>query len=192
MQAEEARPSTWSVVVQTANPTFIVVAVGVPIIALIYSMYFGPLVSLDFVHIMTGAVWTGTDLFFGFVLAPVRGGMDPPARAAVFRRLVPKMTFLMPALATVAMTSGINLALRLGYSLSNPWCIAALVIVAIMTIQGFGILLPNEIRVFQQLLSKKPNIEKISRLGMLNAKLGGVQGLLQVAIIIVMAKLRMP
>ena len=107
------------------------------------------------------------------------------------RRLAPKMTFLMPVLATVATTSGIYLALRLGYSLSNPWSVAALVIAALLTIHGFGILLPNEIRVFQQLLSKNPSVEKISRLGMMNARLGGVQGLLQVAIIIVMAKLRM-
>ncbi|MDO8491982.1 MAG: hypothetical protein Q7T04_08230 [Dehalococcoidia bacterium] len=117
-------------------------------------MKFGPLVSLNFMHIMTGALWTGIDLFFGFVLGPVLGGIEPGSRAAVFRRLAPKMTFLMPVLATVATTSGIYLALRLGYSLSNPWSVAALVIAALLTIHGFGILLPNEIRVFQQLLSK--------------------------------------
>ena len=75
-------------------------------------------------------------------------------------------------------------------SLANPWILASVVIVAILTIQGFGLLLPNEIRVFQQLLSETPDIEKISRLGMRNAKLGGVQGLFQLAIIFVMANLR--
>lgn len=39
-------------------------------------------------------------------------------------------------------------------------------------------------------LSEKPNIEKISRSGMQNAKLGGVQGMLQLAIIFVMANIR--
>lgn len=190
MEIEQTRPSVISVIIQSANPVFIIFAMGLPIGALIYALNFGSLTSLNFVHVMTGALWTGIDLFMGFVLGPVLGGMEPKNRADVFKRLVPKMTFLMPVLATVATVSGLYLAQRLGYSLSNPLAITAVVIVSILTIQGFGILLPNEIRVFQQLLSKSPNVEKISRLGMMNARLGGVQGLLQLAIIIVMAKLR--
>lgn len=146
---------------------------------------------LNYVHIMAGALWTGIDLFMGFVLGPVLGGMEPKDRAGVFKRLVPKMTFLMPVLAAVTITSGIELAQRLGMlTLTSPWILAAFVIVAILTVQGFGILLPNEIRVFRQLLSKAPDIEKISRLGMRNAKLGGVQGILQLTIIFIMANLR--
>ncbi len=146
---------------------------------------------LNYVHIMAGALWTGIDLFMGFVLGPVLGGMEPKDRAGVFKRLVPKMTFLMPVLAAVTITSGIELVQRLGnLTLTSPWILAAFVIVAILTIQGFGILLPNEIRVFRQLLSEAPDIEKISRLGMRNAKLGGVQGILQLAIIFIMANLR--
>ena len=139
---------------------------------------------------MTGALWTGIDLFMGFILGPILGGMEPKDRARVFKRLVPKMTFLMPVLAAVAITSGFELTQQLGYSLTSPWILAALVIVGILTFQGFGILLPNEIRVFRQLLSEGPDIEKISRLGMRNARLGGVQGILQLAIIFIMANLR--
>ena len=138
---------------------------------------------------MTGVLWTGIDLFMGFVLGPVLGGMEPEDRARVFKRLVPKMTFLMPVLATVTITAGFELAQQLGYSLTSPWILAALVIVGILTFQGFGILLPNEIRIFRQLLSEAPDIEKISRLGMRNARLGGVQGILQLAIIFIMANL---
>ena len=161
-------------------------------------MNFGSVTILNYVHIMTGALWTGIDLFMGFVLGPVLGGMEPRDLANVVRRLVPKMTFLMPVLAAVTITSGIELTQWLGYaspsnlfaSLANPWILAAVVIAAILTVQGFGLLLPNEIRVFKQLLSDTPDIEKISRLGMRNAKLGGVQGIFQLAIIFVMANLR--
>ncbi|MDP2719209.1 MAG: hypothetical protein U1D67_03965 [Dehalococcoidia bacterium] len=161
-------------------------------------MNFGSVTILNYVHIMTGALWTGIDLFMGFVLGPVLGGMEPKDRAGLFRRLVPKMTFLMPVLAGVTITSGIELTKWLGYAspsnlfaaLANPWIFAAVAIVAILTVQGFGLLLPNEIRVFRQLLSETPDIDKISRLGMRNAKLGGVQGIFQLAIIFVMANLR--
>ena len=191
MESPRVRPGTASVIVQSANPVFILIAMGLPIGALIYALNFGSLTFLNYVHIMTGALWTGIDLFMGFVLGPVLGGMEPKDRAGVFRRLVPKMTFLMPVLATVTIMSGIELAQRLGMtSLANPWILAAVVIVAILTVQGFGRLLPTEIRVFRQLLSDRPDIEKIARLGMRNAKLGGVQGILQLAVIFVMANLR--
>lgn len=174
-----------------ANPVFIGVVVVVPVAALVYAINFGPLVALNYVHVMAGAAWTGIDLFMGFVLGPVLGSLKPPERVAIFRRLVPKMTFLMPVLATVTIMSGIEMAQRFQiFTLSNPTILAALVISGILTLQGFGILLPNEIRVFKQLLSPSPDVNKISRLGMMNARLGGVQGVMQVAVIFSMANIR--
>jgi hypothetical protein len=67
---------------------------------------------------------------------------------------------------------------------------AALIITAILIIQGFGVLLPNEIRIFKQLISPTPDVDRIVKLGMQNARLAGIQGLFQLAIIFVMANLR--
>ncbi|MBI2863718.1 MAG: hypothetical protein HYX94_04060 [Chloroflexi bacterium] len=171
-----------------ANPVFIVVAVCLPIGALVAAQISGVPVLVNYVHVMTGVLWTGIDLFMGFVLGPVLGMMEPRERVAVFKRLIPRMTFLMPVLAGVTSTAGIQLAQQMGsFSLDRPWTVAALVIVAVLTVQGFGVLLPNEIRIFQQLLSPTPDTEKVSLLGMRNARLGGIQGVLQLAIIFVMA-----
>jgi len=164
--------------------------VFIPIGVLLYAINFGPLFVLNYVHIITGALWTGIDLFMGLVLGPVIGGLEPREKAEVFKRLMPRMTFLMPVLAGVTTTAGFYLTVEMGYALSSSRILVALVITAILTIQGLGFLLPNEIRIFQQILSEKPDIEKIARLGMLNAKLGGIQGLFQLAIIFVMAIIR--
>ena len=181
---------TFSRIIQMANPVFILVAIIAPVGALLYANIFGPLVSLNYVHIMAGATWTGIDLFMGFVLGPAMGRMDPRDRVAVFKHLMPRMTFLMPVLAGVTVTAGIQLAQRLEYSLSTPLFIAAFIITGILTVQGFGVLLPNEIQIFKELLSKDPDINKISRLGMRNAKLGGIQGVMQLIIIFIMAAIR--
>ncbi|MBI4331561.1 MAG: hypothetical protein HY673_09800 [Chloroflexi bacterium] len=183
--------TTLSVIVKSANPVFIVLALGLPVGGLVYADISGSITILNYVHVMTGGLWTGIDLFYGFVMGPVLGGMDPGQRAAVFKRLVPRMTFLMPSLAGVAITSGIQLAQKMGMAnLTDPWIAAAAIIAALLTIQGFGVLLPNEVRVFAQLLRPAPDINEISRLGMRNARLGGVQGLFQLAIMFVMANLR--
>ena len=100
------------------------------------------------------------------------------------------MTFLMPVLAAVATTSEIQLAQSLGWSLTDPWVLTALIITGILGIQGFGLLLPNEIRIFRQLLSETPDIDRIARLGMMNARLAGLQGAFQIAVIVVMVNIR--
>lgn len=123
-------------------------------------------------------------------MGPVLGGIEPQDRAKVFRRLIPKMTFLMPTLAAVATTSGLELAQRLGWSLADPWVLTALVLSIILAIQGFGLLLPNEIRIFRQVLSSTPDVERIARLGMINARLGGLQGIFQLAVIVAMVNIR--
>ncbi len=190
MQEAQTKNSLFSNIIELANLIFIIIVVCLPIGALIYAMNFGSLKFLNYVHIMTGVLWTGIDLFMGAIIGPVLGGMEPKDRANVFKRLIPKMTFLMPVLAAVAIISGIQLAQRLGWSLTDPWVLTALIIVGILSIQGFGLLLPNEIRIFRQLLSETPDTDRIARLGMINARLAGLQGAFQVAIIVVMVNIR--
>ena len=190
MPNTQTKNSLFSNIIKLANPIFIIIVVCLPIGALIYAVNFGSLKFLNYVHIMTGMLWTGIDLFMGAVMGPVLGGMEPKDRANVFKRLIPRMTFLMPVLSAVATISGIQLAQRIGWSLFDPWVFTALIITGILTIQGFGLLLPNEIRIFKQLLSSKPDIDRIARLGMINTKLGGLQGVFQVAIIVVMVNIR--
>lgn len=191
MKNELKKPNALWTIIQIANPYFVILVILLPIAALVFAMNRRELLPINYVHIMAGALWTGIDLFMGLILGPTLGGVNPGERASVFKRLTPKMTFFMPVIAAVTVTAGINLAQRLGiFSLANPKIVISLIIVTILTIQGFGFLLPNEIRILRQLLSDKPDIEKIGRLGMRNARLGGIQGILQLSIIFVMAVLR--
>jgi hypothetical protein len=187
---KQTNQSAFSAIVQLANPVFICIVIVVPIGAYLYAINFGTTTIVHYVHIMTGCFWTGTDLFMGLVLGPVLGKLEPKERAAVFMRLVPKVTFLMPVVATVTIMASFELVKRLGFAWDSVWIIVSIVIVAILMIQGFGIMLPNEIRVFRQLLSHTPDIQKISRLGMRTARVAGIQGILQLAIIFAMANLR--
>jgi len=67
---------------------------------------------------------------------PGPGEAQPWERVAVFMRLMPRMTFLMPVLAGVTFTSALELTNRMGLPLDNPWIIAALVVTGILCIQG--------------------------------------------------------
>ena len=191
MEIREQRVGTISTIVQLGNPVFIIVSIVLPNAALSMAMLLGSLMLLNYVHIMTGALWTGIDLFMGFVIGPLLGSMEPQQRAEVFKRLIPKMTFLMPMLSGVTIIAGVQLTKQLGmWNFDSPWIIAAIIITIVLIVQGFGFLLPNEVRIFKQLISPTPDVNKIVRLGMQNARLAGIQGLFQLAIIFVMANLR--
>lgn len=162
----------------------------VPIAGLVFALAYGNLLVLNYVHVITGGTWTGIDLFMGLVMSRVMKGLEPQARTQVIKKLVPVMLFLMPSLASVAITSGINMAGRLGLlTLESPTIIAAIVIVIILSVQGFGMIMPTEARVYLELRKKEPDRDKIIKWGMRNIKLAGSQGIFQVALIFVMANL---
>ena len=147
---------------------------------------------LNFVHVICGVMWTGIDLFMGFIVGPILRRVDLAARREVIVRLVPRTLFLMPTLAIITGTSGWYLAKDLGFlDLAWPqfgWVAAALALVTLMTIQGTGYLLPTNLRVCLELRKPKADTEKISR--MMRAFFFAVacQGAMQVLTIVIMAR----
>ena len=59
------------------------------------------------------------------------------------------------------------------------------IIVLVLVAQGFGIFLPNELKIFLELRKDNPNAIKIFRLAMINFKLSGIQAAFQFAIIFI-------
>ncbi len=163
---------------------------AVPIIGLGVALISGSIVFLDYVHVMTGGMWTGIDLFMGIFGRTVMMRISPPSRVEVAKRLTPTMLFLMPSIASVATTAGYILATKIGlWDLSSPYIMATIIVVLVLLIQGFGILLPNELRVFGEIRSKRPDTDKIVKLSLRNLNVSGSQAIFQIIIIYLMANL---
>ena len=147
---------------------------------------------LNFVHVICGVMWTGIDLFMGFIVGPILKRIDITARREVIVRLVPKTLVLMPTLSLITGTTGWFLAKDLGYlDLAWPefgWVAAALTLVTLMTIQGTGYLLPTNLRVCLELRKPNPDTAKIGR--MMGSFFFAVacQGVMQVMTIVIMAR----
>jgi len=142
--------------------------------------------------VVTGLLWTGIDLFMGFVMGPILRRVDFPVRRAVVSRLMPKMIFVMSPLGIIAPTAGWFLAVELGYlDLAYPqmwWFIAALVVTTILGLQGLGVLLPTNIRVYLEMQKDAPDGEKIARLLRRYVRVVAFQGTMQVSIIVIMTR----
>src|ERR687891_84259 len=114
----------------------------IPIIAVVVAILSANLLLLNYVHVFTAVLWTGTDIFMAFLLGPVLRNVSLATRKEVISWLMPKMVFYMPTVAAVTTTAGYFLASELGLITLNPpigyWISAVLAIVSVMFVLGLG------------------------------------------------------
>src|SRR5450756_453948 len=92
-----------------------VVAAVLALVMMVLAIQYGSDWLLNFLHVMTGALWTGIDLFMGFVVGPVLKRLPLDTRRAVISGLVPRTLFLMPTVSIITSTTGWFLAKRMGF-----------------------------------------------------------------------------
>ncbi len=162
----------------------------IPPIVLVAAISLKNLTLLTYTHVMSAVMWTGFDLFMALILGRVLKSLDIAGRVEIAKRLTPSTFFILPSLAATTITAGIYLAMSLGvFNFAYYWIVAALAIVAILTAQGFGILMPNSMRIFIELAKPNPDRDRIAKLNWINIRLAGVQGAFQIAIIFVMVNI---
>jgi hypothetical protein len=166
--------------------------VVIPIVALVIAILSSNLLLLNYVHVFTAVLWTGTDIFMAFLLGPILRNVSLATRKEVISWLMPKMVFYMPTVAAVTTTAGYFLASKMGLITLNPpvvyWISVVLVIVTIMFIQGLGILLPTNLRIYFEMRKNKPDMSRIQRLMRMYVKVVAIQAAMQFVIIFVMAE----
>ncbi len=164
----------------------------IPLAVMIAAISSHVLWFINFVHVLGGILWTGTDLFMGFMIGPIMRRISIHARREIILRLMPKMLFYMPLLAIITTTAGWYMAEWLGFfTLSFPtawWLVAALTIVGILTVQGLGILLPTNLKVYFEMRKERPDGQRIQKLMKTYVRVVAIQGLMQVGIIIIMSR----
>jgi hypothetical protein len=163
-----------------------------PIVAVVVAILSANLLLLNYIHVFTAILWTGTDIFMAFLLGTVLRNVSLATRKEVIFWLMPKMVFYMPTVAAVTTTAGYFLASKMGLITLNPpivyWISAVLVIVSIMFIQGLGILLPTNLRIYFEMRKSEPDMSRIQRLMRMYVKVVAIQAAMQFVIIFIMAE----
>jgi hypothetical protein len=185
-----AAPATLGGIVRQTYVWFALTAIAVMIAAiLIDNLWF-----LNFIHVFSSLLWTGIDLFMGFVLGPILRRVDLPVRREIVRRLTPRTLILMPTVSIIAGTTGWFLAVKFGYTaLDWPaygWVAGALTLVTLMTIQGLGFLMPVNVWVCLELQKEQPDLKMVGAWMRRYFYAVATQGLMQVAIIVIMTRFR--
>jgi hypothetical protein len=194
--AQEAHPVP-AAAAERPRVTIVPVA-GLPIVAavlvgLVVAIAGNWLWALDFYHVVGGGLWTGIDLFVGFVIGPIIGRMSIPARVEFSTRFMPKMLLIMPTLVTMTLGSGFQLARSFGYLDSSyprhAWVVVSFVVVGVMATIALGYLEPANLAVLFELRKPQPNGEVISKLMRRFVYTAGITGVMQVATLVIMTRL---
>ena len=180
------------------RPAFSIVPVqAIPIVAvvlagLVVSIAGNWLWALDFYHVVGGGLWTGVDLFVGFVVGPIIGRMSIPARVEFSTRFMPKMLLLMPTLVTMTLASGWQLARHLGNLEAgyphHAWLVASYIVVGVMALVAIAILEPANLAVLFELKKPQPDGELIARLMRRFIYTAGITGVAQIATLVIMTR----
>jgi hypothetical protein len=149
--------------------------------------------ALEFGHVAYGAAWTIVDLFLGFVLGPMMARMPVRARLELISRLMPQISLLLPTFVVVTLVAGFQLSLRLGtiYEgyVRHEYILASFAIVGVMTIVALGVNEPTNLAVLFELRKRRPNLARIDRLMKRFIYSAAILGLMQVATMVIMARL---
>ena len=174
-------------------PTAALPAVVVVFVALIVAVATNRLWALDFFHVVGGGLWTGIDLFLGFVIGPIIGTMSIPARMEFSKKFMPKMVLLMPTLVIMTLAGGWQLARHEGFILSSDkhhgWVVGSMIVVGVMAVIALGFLEPANLGVLFELKKEHPNGEVIGKLMKRFLYTAGLTGAMQVATLIIMTRI---
>ena len=174
-------------------PTAALPAVVVVFVALIVAVATNRLWALDFFHVVGGGLWTGIDLFLGFVIGPIIGTMSIPARMEFSKKFMPKMVLLMPTLVIMTLAGGWQLARHEGFILSSDkhhgWVVGSMIVVGVMAVIALGFLEPANLGVLFELKKEHPNGEVIGKLMRRFLYTAGLTGAMQVATLIIMTRI---
>ncbi len=181
------RPS-FEIVPRKGLPIVAVILIGV-VVAIARNSTWG----LMFCHVVGGGLWTGIDLFVGFVVGPIIGRMSIPARIEFSTRFMPKMLLIMPTVVTMTLAAGFQTARLSGFlDTSNPrhgWIVASFAVVGVMAVIALAYLEPANVAVLFELKKAQPDGRVIEKLMKRFVYTAGITGVMQVATLIIMTRL---
>ena len=167
--------------------------VAIALIGLIVAIATNSYWALDFFHVVSGGLWTGIDLFVGFIIGPILGRLSIPARAEFAARFMPKMVILMPALVVMTLAAGWQVARHQNTILTSyshhGWIVASMIVVGVMAVVAIGLLEPANLAVLFEMNKPHPNGQLIERLMKRFIYTAGITGAMQVATLIIMTRI---
>ena len=166
---------------------FGLVAAILPMLFLLIVYIIKDYLLIDYIHVLSAALWLGCNLFMGFIAYRIMKDIGDRERADITIRLLPLTLFFIPAITLTTVIAGYILAFYVRLFSYSPFVYIPIIILStVLLLLSFIYYVRNSIRIIK-LLKGRPNIKKLISLSMINFKVASVQLILQIVTIFFMA-----
>jgi hypothetical protein len=148
--------------------------------------FIGNILLIDYIHVLIGAIWTGTDVFLGLIFYIVLNGLDDNIRSRVAVRILPMTLYFIPAASVITPVLGFILSLKEGIFKLNYLFIPIIALAFILFLMSFILIFRYSMKIYVENKSKNC-ITKISGFLRVINITASVQLVIQVVIISLMA-----
>ncbi len=164
-----------------------IISLLIPSIAFIASLIIPGILILDYVHVLFGALWTGVDVFLGFIFFIVLSGMEDKLKSDIAFRLIPMLLYFIPAISVLTPLLGFALALRENIFTLNFIFIAIITISIVLGLVSFVVIVPAMYKIYKGFKNNSVNENRNGKFLMRVTKAATLQMVLQIIIISLMA-----
>lgn len=164
-----------------------ILSTAIPTAAITVASIVPGIFVLDYVHVLLGAVWTGTDVFLGLILSIVMSGMDDILKYCIAKRLLPMILSFIPTASAIVPLAGYELALREGVFRMDPLFISVISISVALVVLSFAFIFRYAIFIYYQ--EGRSAVKAVSNTIRKVSVVASVQLVLQIVIISLMAYL---
>lgn len=142
---------------------------------------------IDYIHVLSAALWVGCNLFMGFIFYRIIRSLDEKSSIDISFRLLPLTMFFLPGITIVTVVAGYILAFYVGlFSLSYLIYLPIIVISSILLLLSLIYYLYDSIKIYR-IVKEGRHVKDVLRFSFRNFRIALIQLVLQVVIIGFMA-----
>lgn len=138
--------------------------VAVPLLAFIIAVSLGNILIIDYIHVLIGAIWIGTDVFLGLLFASVTKTIDGSSKAHIAERMMPMTLFFIPTASIITPLLGYILSVKEGiFSFTSELFILIIAITFLIVVISFAFIVPYSYDILRATRWESKNFGIISK-----------------------------
>ena len=162
-------------------------AFAAPLLALIIILVSNDFLLIDYLHVLSAALWVGDNVFMGIIFYRVMNSLPEGDRLDISRRLLPLTLYFMPSISVVTIASGADLMSKVYAFIPSYLVYTVYALAALLLLFVFGFFVPNSIIIYRNFTGGSHNSGDVIRRSMSNFRIALVQAVVQIAMAGLMA-----
>ena len=145
------------------HPSYIL-PVAVPLLAFIIAVISRDILIIDYVHVLIGAVWIGTDVFLGLLFASVTKTIDDLSKVHIAERMMPMTLFFIPTASIITPLLGYILSVKEGiFSFTSELFLSIIALTLVIVVISFAFIVPYSYDILKATRWESKNFGIISK-----------------------------